>query len=583
MKNIVVLYAGNMASDRKSSGFQFERVFGKLSAFERSLIWAMKIKDSCRTLVFCTDENKVHVEKSVEYLKTIELEGFPGSTGFGETDVFSSEMWTSASLLRAMSVEAGKHGAASVVYACSDTPFLDPALTEKLLEFHSDYNAEYTFQEGYPYGFAPEILDSGAASIIASLAEGNCKSEGDKTVSRESIFSIVRGDINSFEIENLISPEDFRLLRLDLSCSMKAGFEACRNLYALLSEKGIASDSAWGLVSHGKKDDSWSDYDMTVLEVSNIAKCAASVLQTVPAFYNIQVEGRCEGKCVHCPYPAAFSQKYGENVWETSRRMEIGDFSSLAGQIAALSGSAVVSLSLWGEPLLCSGLDAYVGKVLEHDGLSVLIECNASSLVSVTAGEGAGMLRKIAEMALQAGSRNGLDAVTWVVSIDAADKIRYAALHGNDAYENIIEAVRFLKSMFNGTYVQFLRMEENEDELEAFYRFWNEKESPSGGKLIIQKYDDFCGRLPPRKSADLSPVHREPCWHLRRDMDILFDGTVPMCRECLLCTDCDSLGNVFSDGLLPVWKNKVSVLESHIAGQYPEKCRKCDEYYTFNF
>ena len=533
--------------------------------------------------MFCTDENKTHVEKSLEYLRNIELEDFSGSNDFGEADVIPSDGWTSASLVKAMAIEAGKDDAASVIYACSDTPFLDLPLTEKLMEFHSDYNAEYTFQEGYPYGFAPEILDSGAAAIISSLAEGNCKAEGDKAVSRESIFSIVRGDINSFEIENLISPEDFRLLRLDLSCSNKSGFEACRSLYALLSERGIASDSVWGLVSHEKKEDYWSDYDMTVLEISGIAKCAASVLQTVPAFYNIQIEGRCEGKCVYCPYPAAFSQKYGEKVWETSRRMEIGDFSSLIGQISDLSGSAVVSLSLWGEPLLCPGLDAYVGKVLEHDGLSVLIECNASSLISVTAGEGAGMLKKIADMALSAGIRNGFDAVTWIVSIDAADKIRYAELHGNDAYENIIEAVKSLKSMFNGTYVQFLRMEENEDGLESFYRFWNEKESPSGGKLIIQKYDDFCGHLPPRKSADLSPVHREPCWHLRRDMDILFDGTVPLCREYLLCTDGDSLGNVFADGLLPVWKNKVSVLESHIAGQYPEKCRKCDEYYTFNF
>jgi spiro-SPASM protein len=109
-------------------------------------------------------------------------------------------------------------------------------------------------------------------------------------------------------------------------------------------------------------------------------------------------------------------------------------------------------------------------------------------------------------------------------------------------------------------------MNENEDQLEAFYRTFKER-----GNLIIQKYDWFCGKLPDRRPADLSPLDRNHCWHLLRDMVILVDGSVPVCRECVLD---GILGNVFTDGIDVAWKR---------GGKTIELCKECDEYYTFNF
>ena len=63
------------------------------------------------------------------------------------------------------------------------------------------------------------------------------------------------------------------------------------------------------------------------------------------------------------------------------------------------------------------------------------------------------------------------------------------------------------------------------------------------------------------------------CWHQRRDMVILVDGSVPFCREYMLD---NHFGNVFSESLESIWdKGK--------AMEFCEKCRNCDEYYTFNF
>ena len=123
-------------------------------------------------------------------------------------------------------------------------------------------------------------------------------------------------------------------------------------------------------------------------------------------------------------------------------------------------------------------------------------------------------------------------------------------------------------------------MKLNEDELETFYRFWHGSESPSGGKVIIQKYDSFCGLLSDEKPADLSPLKRNPCWHIKRDMNVLADGSVPMCRECIYS---NIVGNVFSEGIESVWKKTRDFVRNHIECKFDEKCGACDEYYTYNF
>jgi len=122
-----------------------------------------------------------------------------------------------------------------------------------------------------------------------------------------------------------------------------------------------------------------------------------------------------------------------------------------------------------------------------------------------------------------------------------------------------------------------MRLKENEESLETFYRFWKEKNDE---KLIIQKYDWFAGFLEDKKTADLTPITRNPCWHLRRDFVILLNGDVTICREELLNS---SQGNVFSESLENIWQKRKAFLEDFVKGNYNQLCEKCDEFYTFNF
>ncbi|RPJ06471.1 MAG: spiro-SPASM protein, partial [Spirochaetaceae bacterium] len=157
------------------------------------------------------------------------------------------------------------------------------------------------------------------------------------------------------------------------------------------------------------------------------------------------------------------------------------------------------------------------------------------------------------------------------------DPALYKTLRG-DGFEEATAFARMLHGLFPGNVcVQAVRMNENEEQLERFYREWK-KEMDT---VIVQKYDSFAGFLPDRKVTDLSPLTRFPCWHNKREMTVLIDGSVPLCREDLAKEHL--LGNVFSDPIEKIWKNGEATYLSHIAGEYTRLCQGCDEYYTFNF
>ncbi|MBO6100876.1 MAG: SPASM domain-containing protein, partial [Spirochaetaceae bacterium] len=75
-------------------------------------------------------------------------------------------------------------------------------------------------------------------------------------------------------------------------------------------------------------------------------------------------------------------------------------------------------------------------------------------------------------------------------------------------------------------------------------------------------------------------VHRNPCWHIRRDMSILINGDVPLCREYMFDNIC---GNIFKDKIEDIWQKGFETFKCHIRQEYRGLCKNCDEYYTFNF
>ena len=542
MKTIVFLYVAS------KSKYQFEKSFNSQSAFDLSLSWASKIENN--------SEIAVLTDKSEETAVNNAVSDFKKNGTFANVTV-ASEEWTTSKMLHFLATKTESVKADFVVYSFGNCPFLDIDLTREVVSSHIKYLSEYTFADGYPYGFAPEVIASGALNIISSLADGIQKSEGDKEVSKTSIFSVMKGDINSFEIETVIAPKDWRLLRLDFSCSTKSNYIACKELYEIAKK---------------------TNAPFTSQPLSEIAEKSAEVQQTVPAFYNIQISSSCKGTCKYCPYPKEYKNKYGflpNNIpGNENKAMGLEQFKSIVSQISALSENAVVGLSAWGEALEAPDFEKYIEEVLKYEGLSVLIETDGTLVTT--------------ELASKISSIGKSNKISWIISIDAFTEKKYNTMHGFEEnsmeksnYSKAVDSISILEEYFAGNvYPQFLRVNENEDELEGFYRFYHEKSNASKGNLIIQKYDSFCGLLKDEKPADLSPLERNTCWHIKRDMTILQDGSVPLCREHLLE---GTIGNVLTEGLESVWKKFRPFVKAQIEKKYENKCGGCDEYYTFNF
>ncbi len=529
MKTLVVLFADFRAA------FLFEPFFDGRSAFERALDWARSLDfaGGTETVIF------THPMLEGQCRSVINKNGLQAA-------IVCHESWTVLTLFEEFSRLAKETAAGDIMYAFADCPFLSVSGAREVFETHKNYVAEYTFADGYPYGLMPEALTAGSAQILCTLASSSFADEGKKPLSRSSVFDLIKRDINAFDVETVIAPFDSRLFRVSLCCTSKAEAAACTAAF----RNGCVSDEPEALAR---------------------AVCAcADALKTVPSFYNIQICSADNAPSIYIP-PEMLQTELTARHYMSAER-----FSALVERIADFSGNAVVSVSAWGEPLLHPDFPALCAAVLEKPTLSLLIETDGLGVTE----ERCGQLKKLIDNAPD--RTNGYDKAIWIVRLDAFTKETYAKIHGNaDNFERASGAVTLLQRFFpDCVYPQLVRMRVNECELEQFYRFWSAKDAPAGSKHIIQKYSAFCGVLSDEKPADLSPLERNPCWHIRRDLTVLFDGSVPFCRECLKS---NIIGNAFTDGIEAVWEKLTPFVQEQMAGKYCDFCGKCDEYYTFNF
>jgi spiro-SPASM protein len=434
------------------------------------------------------------------------------------------EDWSLPQFLRRL--QELSRGCDNIFYFHADCPLLDAELSGGMLDNHIRYFADYTFADGYPGGLAPEILKPQTLVPLIALA-----GEARELPGRQTLFELIQKDINAFEIETMISPVDLRLLRLDLAAGSKSGFML---LERLMRKKATGSKAVCTLVQEEPE-----------------------ILRTLPAYFNIQIVEGCPQLCTYCPYPQFGIESAGKKA-----EMPLDDFERLAGKIKDFCGEAVVSVSLWGEPAYHSRIVDLIRVVQSLPGLKPIIETS-------------GIGWKPSDLAALAQSGDSIP--DWIVSLDAHSAESYEKLRGqgqNTALDTVKDLLTFFPSH---VYVQAVRMQENEEDLENFYRRWKESQA----HLIVQKYDHFCGLLPDRRVSDLSPLKRFPCWHVKRDINVLLDGSVPLCREDTRCSI--PLGNLLTDDLEAVWTAGEACYRRHLSQDYPDLCRKCDEYYTYNF
>ena len=436
----------------------------------------------------------------------------------------AGEDWTLGAVLEAIaSLES--NATDPIAYVACDTPFLDVGLAERMASVHSRYYADVSFQDGYPDGVAPLLLNGSIIPTLQSMQEKHSLQW-----TRTALLDLIQKDINAFDVETELSPTDLRYLRLTLAADSKEGFELCSR-FAQFGPDGIE-------------------------DILRIATENAEILRLIPAYLTVQVVEQESQELSYSPYRLMRERPTAEG-----RAMPVAAFRTVLDQFRELNPSGTVGISLWGE------------LALHPDPVGLIDAVGATGLSLVCETSGVGFESPVLE-ALADGPREFL---TWIVGLDAVDPEVYRSLRG-EGFEEAMAFVDWALSHYSDqTYIQAVRLTETEEHLEEFYRTLKERTD----HIIIQKYDYFCGALPQRKVTDISPVLRRPCWHLKRDLAVLVDGTVPLCREDLHGEN--GLGNAYEDGLSAVWARGEEPYRRHVQEDYPSLCERCDEYYTFNF
>jgi spiro-SPASM protein len=412
---------------------------------------------------------------------------------------------------------------ATLIYLQGDEPFIDLALMRKMLEHHHQYRADLTFAQGYPSGLTGQIIKASALSLMTPLADAN------QSTHRYQFFDTIKKDINHFDIETEISPIDLRALRVHLDYSQKNHTLICQQIIQL------------------------GGYDTS--SILPIIQNHPEALWSVPSYYNIQISSDCPQSCSYCPYPrhALFGQH---------RFMSLDQLKDLVDQIVALSDTAVVSLSYMGESSLHPQFVQAMALVLAQPSLTLHIETSGLGWTA---------------QALDFLANTPHHRFHLILSLDSLKEHTYAQTRG-EGFDSVMTFLKYCQQhLALSTWVQTVRLKALENELEEFYRHFNQENQ----QVIIQKYTDFLQALPMENLADIAPLHRNVCWALQREMTIMVDGQILLCRCALSPTL--SIGDIASEGLEQIWQTMNPYRLAHAQKKYPQPCEKCDEYYVFNF
>lgn len=463
-----------------------------------------------------------------------------------QTDVVYQEAWTMEQFLEQLKVIAEQYGNnREVIFLVfqGDAPLVDGELTERLINLYTSYHPDYAFADGYPSGFSPELLSTSVLTQLIMLAKQHAV-----PYSRLGLFSVLQKDINAFDIETELAPVDLRPYRCVPLCNNKRNFYTAQKLW----QGGIRSGTA----------------------------CAERLpeeqqfLRSLPAFYSIQITEGCPTACFYCPYPCMQGDPRGKSGY-----MPLRTFTDILDQICNFSEDAVIDLSLWGEPALHPDIDVIVKEVLSRPELTLIIETSGIGWKEETLATILNMAVKIEDMRHYSPFEG--PRLHCIVSLDAWKPETYEKLRGEGFDTALTFARRLLSSYPQGTHIQAVRMQDNEDELEEFYRSWKKVTE----HIIIQNYERFAGSLPDRRVTDITPVRRMACRHLARDMSILIDGSVPVCKYSLSRENFSykaRAGNILEQGIEAVWDAMGVWYTKHCIKDYPDFCRSCDEYYTYN-
>lgn len=283
----------------------------------------------------------------------------------------------------------------------------------------------------------------------------------------------------------------------------------------------------------------------------NIEAAKASLTRLpFPADVIIEVTARCNLICPMCPQ-ATMKRPRGEMTMKIYRKI-INE--------AAEHGSGVW-LAIMGEPLLVQNI-FYMILYARHKGItSVNLNTNAVLLN-----------KKLAHFILAAG------VTSVIIGLDALNKETYDKIRVGGDFDKVVANTKSLIACAKATetkvVVQFIVMDENEKEMEAFKAYWLKE-----GAIVKVRPKLGWGHGVETNMLNLTAADRTfPCPWLARTVSIHWNGNFAQCDGDYEGTY--SPGNVNRTSIQDMWNGELARRrERHWKGDFDfEPCKNCKDW-----
>ncbi|MBU1078191.1 MAG: spiro-SPASM protein [Spirochaetes bacterium] len=423
----------------------------------------------------------------------------------------------------------------NIILCYIDSPLIDMTMLDRLYRAHKDNLAEYTFGDNFAGGLVPEIL---SREFIRKISEHQYKKPD---VLSRNVFDCIDADINKFFIEVEIAEVDLSLLRVEFTASNLRNFILLENL-----------------LKHTDKSDGYKKYYEAIQKNPEI-------LFIAPKYIEIEITNETNISSIIKPASAG-------KMTRRIKKMDLSLYKKIIDQVSDPWNDIIISYSLMGEPLLHPDILKFLDYAIEDNKIfTVIIETNGINLDQE-------LIKKL--------SAYPAEKLVLLFHLDSIIRETYYKLNKTDDKDALDKTVKNINEFINyneynrlRSFVQITKIKENNLEIEDFYNFWQSK----GVQVVIQKYNGYLGALEDRSVVDITPLDRVPCWHLQRDLEILVNGDVPVCKQ-----DFDGkiiVGNLGKDPVKGIWdKIKKFYLYNYKAEYNKLKiCSSCDEWYTYNF
>ncbi|MEI1276880.1 spiro-SPASM protein [Leptospira venezuelensis] len=405
-------------------------------------------------------------------------------------------------------------------------PILDPNLTQELILRHEKYLAQYSYSENLPAGIVPRIL---SREFVRSLPAGYTGGTQD----------FLAKNINQFDTEIFYTSPDLRQWRLDFSANNPRSF---RLLSSFLKEK-----------------ENWK-YD----EIQSFLISRPEIFRSAPSYYEVELYRGCEYECNFCP-------RQNLKPEEDNLALDPQVLDKLLSQAEDQGLPYSVCFGGLGEPTLHPKFPELVQKTLASFNLKELF------IESALYGDLSGFIKLLSSLKEEEKKK-----VSLIVNLTTRDKKSYSRLYGKDNLDQVLQNLAAVSNVLpkSSIHLQFLKIQEVDAELDS----WYEQAQKEGYEIILQKYNSYSDTLPQRRASDLTPLGRDFCWHISRDIYLNATGEVSICKQTPGSKK-HSLGNLNQDSLEQIWAKGNPFFTSSAKGAHesiPAPCLSCDEWYTFN-